>query len=163
MSDREELHREVDHAISLFRSRPQLERFFSTAAGYAVFPSVGKGGLIAGGAYGKGEVFEIKSGRETRIGYCDLTQGTLGLQIGGQSFRQIIFFHFKDDLDRFTYNDFTFSANASAVAVEAGASTAVDYANGVAVFTMAIGGLMGEAALGGQQFRFIPEVTTTAR
>lgn len=151
-ADRAELHRDVEVALAAFRSKPQLQSFFDTAYGYAIFPSAGKGGIILGGSYGKGEVYE--QGR--LVGYCDITQGTVGLQLGGQAFREIIFFQFKEGLDHFRRNEFEFAGNASAVAVEAGASTTNDYKGGVAVFTMHIGGLMGEAAIGGQQFRFVP-------
>jgi lipid-binding SYLF domain-containing protein len=151
-SDKAELHADVEQAVAIFRSKPALDKFFNSAYGYAVFPSVGKGGLIVGGAYGKGEVFE----QGKFVGNCDLSQGTVGLQLGGQAFREIIFFQFKETLDQFKQNTFEFAANASAVAVEAAAATTADYDKGVAVFVMGIGGLMAEAAIGGQNLRFVP-------
>lgn len=151
--DRANLHTEVEQTIDTFRFRSKpAATFFKTAYGYAVFPSIGKGGLIAGGAYGKGEVFE----QGKLVGYCDMTQGTIGLQLGGQAYAEVIFFQDKYILDKFKSGDFTFAANASAVAIEAQASTAADYNNGVIIYTMSRGGLMGEAAVGGQNFRFLP-------
>ncbi len=132
---------------------PAMEKVFRDAYGYAVFPTVGKGAVGIGGAYGRGIVFE--KGR--KIGYCDLSQGTIGLQLGGQAYSEVIFFQDKEALDNFTTGEFEFSAQASAVAATAGASTTADYQNGVMVFTIAKGGLMYEASIGGQKFDFEPK------
>src|SRR5690606_34069387 len=105
-----------------------LQGFLDKSYGYAVFPDVGKGGLGLGGAYGRGQVFE--QGR--LIGYCDLSQATIGLQAGAQTYSELIVFENKEALDRFTSGRFEFSANASAVALKAGAAAAADYTNGVA-------------------------------
>jgi lipid-binding SYLF domain-containing protein len=138
-------------AIAEFRKAdPDLESFFSKAHGYAVFPTVAKGGLGLGGAYGNGVVFE--KGRV--IGKTSLTQVTIGFQMGGQAYREIIFFENKAALDDFKQGNFELGAQASAVAATKGASADVDYSGGVAVFTMAKGGLMYEASVGGQKFSF---------
>jgi len=153
-AERTSLHQDVQATISRFRARdPSLEEFFETAYGYAVFPTVGKGAFIVGGAHGIGEVFE----QGEVIGYCDLAQGTIGLQLGGQAYSEIIFFERPSALDQFRFGKFAFAAQASAVLVTAGASADVDYERGVAVFTMAKGGLMAEAAVGGQNFTFQPK------
>jgi len=145
------LEDDVAIAISVFRIRdPGLSRWFADAHAYAVFPSVAKGGLVIGGASGGGLVYE---GGQL-IGWAGMSQGTIGLQLGGQSFREVVFFKDQRALDQFTSGTFQFSVNASAVAVEAGASTAVDYNGGVAVFTMTRAGLMFEASIGGQKFSF---------
>ena len=142
----------VDEAIrELKATDPGIARFFETAVGYAVFPSVGKGGIGVGGAYGKGQVFE----RGVMIGWCDLTQATIGFQLGGQAYREVIFFQAQENLDKFTSGRFEFSAQASAVALTSGASANANYANGVAVFTLAEAGLMFEASIGGQKFDFV--------
>jgi lipid-binding SYLF domain-containing protein len=148
------LRHEAEVAIAAFKqSDPSLkDNFFDRAYGWAVFPSVGKGAVGVGGAYGKGVVYD----QGKLAGYCDLTQGTIGLQLGGQAYREIIFFEYKEALDWFKTGNFAFAAQASAVAVTAGASTDVDYDRGVAVFTMTKGGLMFEASLGGQQFTYQP-------
>ena len=130
-----------------------MKVFFDQARGYAIFPTVGKGGIGIGGAYGKGKVFE----REKLIGRTKLMQATIGFQLGGQAYREIIFFKDKNALDHFTSGNFEFSAQASAIAVTAGAATDADYSDGVAVFTMPKGGLMYEASIGGQKFSFDPE------
>jgi lipid-binding SYLF domain-containing protein len=152
-AEKDALHSEVQATIDSFRFKsPVLQRFFDNAHGYAVFPSIGKGGLIVGGAHGRGELYK---GKEL-VGHCDMTQASVGLQIGGQAYRQVIFFQNEATFERFKSGNFSFAANASAVAVEAGVSTTVDYENGVAVFTMARAGVMGEAAIGGQKFSFVP-------
>lgn len=132
---------------------PSLQAFFDKAYGFVVFPGVGKGGFGIGGAYGKGEVFE----QGKLIGYSSLKQLTIGFQLGGQKYSEIIFFRTKAALDDFTRGNFEFSAQASAVAVTAGASADADYHHDVAVFTMARGGLMYEASVGGQKFSYRPK------
>jgi lipid-binding SYLF domain-containing protein len=140
-------------ALERFRaSDPSLQTELDKAAGYAVLPDVKKGGLIAGGAYGKGEVYE--HGRQ--IGYCDMSQGTVGLQAGGQTYNELIIFRTDSALQKFKSNEFTFAANASAVAVKSGAGSAAQYHDDVAVFVQPREGLMAEAAIGGQKFRFEP-------
>ncbi len=147
-------HPEVAETIAAFKNAdPGMKRFFDNSYGYAVFPGVGKGGLVVGGAYGGGQVFE--QGR--LIGYATITQITLGAQIGGQSYREIIFFADKESLDIFRANDFNFGAQASAVAVTAGAAANAAYSNGVAVFTLPKGGLMVEASIAGQKFKYTPK------
>lgn len=122
------------------------------AYGYAVFPSIGKGGLAIGGAYGRGEVFE----RGRLIGYCDMTQATIGLQAGAQKYSEFIAFQDKAALDNFKSGHFAFDAQATAVAVKAGAGANAPYRNGVAVLTCGEAGLMAEASVGGQKFNFVP-------
>jgi lipid-binding SYLF domain-containing protein len=117
-----------------------------------VFPGVGKGGVGVGGAYGRGELFE--GGK--LAGYCTLTQASIGLQLGGQKYTELIFFETKAALDRFKSGNFAFAAQASAVALKSGASANAKYAGGVAVFTMGEAGLMYEASIGGQKFSFEP-------
>ena len=148
------LHEEVIATISLAkREDPGLKRFFDDSHGYAIFPTVGKGGMGIGGAYGKGELFE----QGAMIGYCDLSQATIGFQLGGQAYSELIFFKHKPALDEFMTGNFAFSAQASAVALTSGVSADADYEGGVAVFTMAKGGLMYEASIGGQKFSFVPK------
>lgn len=131
---------------------PTLEEFFDESYGYAVFPTVGKGGAGIGGAYGEGEVYE----QNTLIGKASLTQVTVGFQLGGQAHSQIIFFRDKKTLDDFRNGNFELGAQASAVAVTAGASADAAYDHGVAVFTSTNGGLMYEATVAGQKFGFEP-------
>jgi len=148
---RDDLGEKVQAAIARAKEEdPGLKEFFDEAAGYAVFPTVGKGAIVVGGAYGKGELFE--DGK--LVGYCDLTQASIGLALGGQAYTEFIFFETKDDLDNFKYTDFTFAAQASAVALKSGASANAKYADGIVVFTMSQAGLMGEASIGGQRFRY---------
>jgi lipid-binding SYLF domain-containing protein len=134
------------------KTDPGLQKFFDTAAGYAVFPSVGKGAVGVGGAYGRGELYE--GGR--LAGYCTLTQASIGLALGGQKYTELIFFETKAALDRFKSGNFAFAAQASAVALKSGVSANAKYADGVAVFTMGEEGLMYEASVGGQKFNFQP-------
>jgi lipid-binding SYLF domain-containing protein len=138
-------------AVAEFRKAdPSLKRFFDSAHAYAVFPTVGKGGFGIGGAYGSGLVY--RGGRV--IGETSLTQLTIGFQLGGQAYREIIFFRNRATLEAFKRGNFEFSAQASAVAATFGASADADFENGVAVFTLAKGGLMYEASIGGQKFDY---------
>ncbi len=127
-----------------------MEGLFENAFGYVIFPNVGKGGFGIGGAAGNGVVYE----RGKIIGMAKLSQLSIGFQAGGQAYREVIFFESKEDLERFKGSQFEFSAQASAVAVNAGASANVKYAEGVMVFTALKGGLMYEASVGGQKFKF---------
>jgi lipid-binding SYLF domain-containing protein len=132
---------------------PTLQDFLNSAHGYVVFPSVGKGGLIAGGAYGRGIVYE----QGNMIGYADLKQATVGAQIGGQTYSEVIALENKEAFDRFTSGKLTFSANVSAVALKSGAARAARYTDGVAVFVKPQGGMMAEASIGGQKFDYQPK------
>jgi lipid-binding SYLF domain-containing protein len=156
---REQLHAEVDLAIAAFKEAdPSIEEYFDSAHGFAVFPSVGKGGFVVGGAYGRGVAFELGQ----PVGYSELRQGTVGAQIGGQSYREVIFFENEEAFTRFRRGTFALSAQASAVAARVGAATSADYEQGVVVFVLPHGGLMAEASVGGQQFTFVPIETYAA-
>lgn len=150
---RTDLDAEVQTAIQVAKNTdPGLQRFFDTAAGYAVFPKVGKGAVGVGGAYGRGELFQ----NGQRVGYCTLTQATIGLALGGQEYTEIIFFETPDAVNKFKAGDLTFAAQASAVALKSGASANAEYANNVLVFTRGQAGLMVEASIGGQKFNYQP-------
>jgi lipid-binding SYLF domain-containing protein len=129
---------------------PSLHGVIQNSAAYAVFPSVGKGAIGVGGAYGKGDVYE----NGAVVGYCDMTQGSIGLQLGGQDYVEILIFQNPQALDRFKDGNFTFDAQATAVAVKSGAGANAKFENGVAVFTMDEAGLMYEASIGGQNFAY---------
>ena len=144
---------EVEETIAQFLQSDQgLQEFFDQAYGYAVFPKIYKGAIGVGGAYGSGQVYE----KGKYIGKSKLYQLTYGLQLGGQAYAELIFFGDEDALNRFIQEKAEFSAQISAVAATAGASTDADYSNGVAVFTLTVGGLMYEASVGGQTFEFTP-------
>jgi lipid-binding SYLF domain-containing protein len=127
-----------------------MKGLFENAYGYVIFPNVGKGGFGIGGAAGNGAVYE----HNKLIGMAKLTQVSIGFQAGGQAYREVLFFESKKEMERFKDSRFEFSAQVSAVAVTAGASANVQYTDGVMVFTMQKGGLMYEASIGGQQFKF---------
>ncbi|MDX1569192.1 MAG: YSC84-related protein [Xanthomonadales bacterium] len=147
------LAEEVDEAIELFVTRdPGMQKFFDESVGYAVFPKIIKGGLGIGGARGKGLVFA--DGRV--IGEAVLTQGTIGFQAGGQVYAEVIFFESQRALNDFKGGNFELSAQASAVAAAEGVSANARYEFGVLIFTVARGGLMYEASVGGQKFGFKP-------
>ena len=133
---------------------PGLKEMLEKAHAYAVFPSVGKATAVIGGAFGKGEVFEGGN----LIGYAGLAQLTLGVQIGGQTFSEVIAFENKHALGRFKEGRWAFAANASAVLVKAGAAASANYEQGAAVFVYSDGGMMLEAAIGAQKFFFRPAV-----
>lgn len=162
-----------DDTIALFQSSPAVKPFFDSAYGFAVFPNVGKGGFILGAAYGKGKVYH----GGTASGTATLAKMTVGLQLGGQAFSEIIFFEDQRAYNEFTGGSFEIDTNASAVAVTAGAQAqagsmgvsagvsagpatgtqaATSYRKGLAVFVHAKGGLMVELSVGGQRFEFEP-------
>jgi lipid-binding SYLF domain-containing protein len=124
--------------------------WFSSSYAYAVFPNVGKGGIGIGGAHGNGIVY--RGG--TPVGKSELKQVTVGLQLGGQKFIEVVFFKDKTAFDDFTRENYEFGAQASAVAFSASASADLAYNGGVAIVTMAEGGLMYEATVGGQKFEY---------
>jgi len=157
--------------IALFKNAGESASFFSSAYGYAVFPTIGKGGLIVGAAHGSGHVYE----KGKYIGNTSMTQVSVGFQAGGQAYSQIVFFEDKRALDEFTNGNFEFEAGVSAVAITAAASgtagtqgasagasggkkdaTTVGsaYYKGMAVFTIAKGGAMFQATVAGQKFTF---------
>ena len=128
----------------------QMKDLFEKAYGYAIFPNVGKGAVGVGGAGGTGAVYE--GGKQ--IGIAKMTQVSIGFQFGGQAYREVIFFENKETFDRFKDSKIEMSAQVSAVAAASGASLNAKYVEGVMVFTMAKGGLMYEASVGGQKFKF---------
>jgi lipid-binding SYLF domain-containing protein len=147
------LNSDVDNTVQrMSNDDPSFKPFIDNARAYVVFPSVGKGAAGIGGAYGRGEVFD----QGHFIGYADISQGTLGVQLGGQAFSEVIAFETGGALDRFKSGQFAFDANASAVALKSGAAATSRYTNGVTVFTDPVGGLMFEASIGGQNFSFQP-------
>jgi lipid-binding SYLF domain-containing protein len=160
--------------IDVFKKAGQSATFFDRSYGYAIFPAIGKGGIGIGGAHGSGHVYE----KGEYVGDASLNQVTIGFQFGGQAYRQIVFFEDKAAFDKFTSGNFDFGAQATAVAITAGASaqassgsgagasasgtqhqarTAGAYENGMAIFTVARGGLMYEATIGGQKFGYKPK------
>lgn len=144
---------EAQTTVSQFKKAdPGLERFFERSAGYVVFPSAGKGGLGVGAAHGSGVLF-IKG---QPVGKASMTQLTIGAQAGGQAFSEVIFFESASTLTDFQKGEMKFSGSISAVALKSGASANAKYTDGVAVFTATKGGLMLEAAVGGQKFSYEP-------
>jgi len=148
--------------IEMFKNAGASREFFDKAYGYAVFPGIGKGGFIVGGAHGTGRVYE----HGQYVGDVSMTQVSVGLQAGGQGFRQIIFFEDKRAFDEFTSGSFEFGADASAVAITAAAgasggqkdaTTAGKYYKGMATFTIVKGGAMYQAAISGQKFKYTPK------
>lgn len=125
---------------------------FNDSYAYALFPNIGKGAIGVGGATGNGVVYE----KGKYIGSSNMVQVTVGLQLGGQAYGEVIFFENKEALDHFKENKLEFSGQASAVAAKEGASTNVKYRSGVMIFTQKKGGLMYEASIGGQKFTFKP-------
>jgi len=149
------LQDEVKVALAEFaKSNPKVEAHLHTAYAFAFFPKITKAGLGIGGAGGHGLVFDDK----TVIGESKLAQATFGLQAGGQTYMEIILFEDQPALDRFTKGKVKFSGQASAVALKDGASADIDYQDGVAIFTKTIGGLMAEASVGGQSFKYKPGI-----
>ncbi len=162
-----------EDTIKTFSGAGESGDFFEHCYGYAVFPTIGKGGIGIGGAHGSGKVYE----QGEYVGDTTMTQVTIGFQLGGQAFSQIIFFEDKRAFDEFTSGSFEFGAQANAVVITAGASASAStagssagasagkndastvgkYYKGMAVFTVAKGGLMYEASIGGQEYKYTPK------
>lgn len=163
----EQERKAAEETIAKFKEKdPGMERFFDNAWGYAVFTTVGEGALIVGGAHGTGVVYKTMrisgvmhpyQAKGEVVGRSKLTQGTVGLQAGGQSYSEIIFFKDKAAFESLKDGKLKLAAKASAIAVTAGASADAAYEGGVAVFTMGKGGLMLQAAVGGQEITFEPK------
>ena len=144
---------DVPPVIEKFKAKdPGMAKIFADAVGYVVFPTVGMGGIGIGGARGKGWVYE--GGKI--IGKSTLSQVSFGFQFGGQAYSEIVFFQTRQAMENFKLGHLKFDAQASAVALTARASADLAYRNGVAIVTMAKGGLMYEASVGGQKFSFKP-------
>ncbi len=139
-----------DAKAEFIRTDGLMKNLFSNAYGYVIFPNVGKGAIGIGGAAGNGMVYQ----RGALVGKGKMTQVSIGFQWGGQAYREVIFFENKTTFDRFKESKLEFAAQASAVAATAGASANVKYANGVMIFTQQKGGLMYEASIGGQKFKY---------
>ena len=164
---------EYDETIELFKHAGESAVFFTDCYAYAVFPTIGAGGLIVGGARGEGQVYV----RDRLVGDAVMTQLSVGFQAGGKAYSEIIFFQDKRALDEFESGKFEFAAGASAVAITTGASATVgtdrssseasggsrnattngNYQSGMAVFTVAKGGLMFAANISGEKFVFTPQ------
>jgi lipid-binding SYLF domain-containing protein len=145
------LKNDAENTITRCKDKfPAAKAEFGKAYGYAVYPSIGKGGLIVGGFHGNGLVYE--GGK--LVAKSSVGGGTIGAQIGGQDYSEVIFFKDKSALERFKSGGAAFQAGGSAVAAGAGASTAVDYKDGVAVFAFGAEGLMLEGVVGGQTFSY---------
>ncbi len=161
----------ISDTLKIFRDAGDSSQFFNNSYGYAVFPTIGKAGIGVGGAYGTGQVYAQKN----HVGEASMTQVSFGFQLGAQGYSQIIFFEDKRAFDEFTSGNFEFGATAQAVAITAGASAGTSttgssasasggknnaatasggYHKGMAIFTVAKGGLMYEASLGGQKFKY---------
>ena len=139
--------------IQTFKKKdPKIDKFFGSAAGYAVFATIGKGAFVVGGAGGDGVLFV--GGQP--VGKSSMGQASIGLQLGGQTYSEMIFFENASTLAEFKKGNFALAAQASAVALSAGAAATANYENGVAIFTATKTGLMYEASVGGQKFGYTP-------
>jgi len=133
------------------KTDPTMEGLFSSSYGYVIFPKIGKGGFIVGGSGGNGILYE----QGKPVGLVKTGQVTVGAQVGGQTYREVIFFENKDAVDHMKASKTEFSSQISAVAVKSGVSKNARYTEGVAVFTQDLSGLMAEATVGGQKFKYI--------
>ncbi|MCH4822281.1 hypothetical protein ML462_03765 [Gramella lutea] len=149
--DKENLVVDAKYALEeLKENNADVAKLADDAYGYVIFPNVGKGAFIAGGAAGNGVVYQ--GGKQ--IGWAKLRQVDVGLQIGGEAFREAIFFQTEQDLDEFKSSELEFTGGVSAVAITEGASKTVNFEDGMAVVTMPKGGAMIEISVGGQKFKY---------
>jgi len=151
--ERGSLHARVEGAMADFQATdPSLKSLLNSAQAYVIFPNVISAAIVIGGAHGRGEAYE----KGQLAGYSDISQGSVGAQLGGQGFAELIVFQTHSAFVDFTQGTLEFDARATAVAASSGAATSADYRRGVVVFTLPQGGLMAQAAIGGQKFRFTP-------
>ena len=151
-SDQLELEVKARAKLELMQEKdPNLAEVLSNSAGYAVFPTIGEGGFIVGALSGVGVLFDPEG---NVLGYCETRGGSVGAQIGGQRFSQLMIFQHERALATFQQNDFEFSSDASAVAADKGASVRMAFSNGVATVVDDEDGLMAEASIGGQRYRY---------
>jgi len=149
----EEAIAEANAAMTKFQAADSsLKQYFDTAAGYVVFANVAKGGLVVGGAHGKGVLYE----KGQPIGTTKLTQASFGAQAGVQSFGEVIFFETPRAIEDFKGGKFEMGADVSAVAASEGVAKTAKYKDGVMVFALPNKGLMVQASVGGQKFKYEP-------
>lgn len=149
--EKQELKNDAEEAKRAFiEEDPRMEEHLNNAVGYAIFPNVGKGAYILGGAAGNGVVYE----NDEIVGFAELRQLDVGLQIGGQAFREIIIFRTQEALDRFKEGSFEFEGTASAVIWDKGKGESIQFQDGVGVALMPKAGAMAGISVGGQKFNY---------
>lgn len=147
------LIKEADKAVAtLLKVTPDIREYFDKSAGCVVFPNVGKGGFIIGGSSGHGVLYVYGK----KQGLASLLEVSIGAQAGGEALIEVIFFEQQADIDKFKESKYAFDAGVSATAIKSGVSLDAKYTDGVAVFTHTKGGLMAEASVGGQKFKYKP-------
>lgn len=152
-SDRAALEQQARATLQTMRARePMIDSVLDDAAGYAVFPSIGKAGVVAGAAYGRGILFE--KGRPT--GFVELNQGSLGATLGAQTFSELIVLQNRDAVARMKAGRFTVGGDVSGIVLTTGAAANVNFTSGIAVFVLPRGGLMADVSVNGQQINFEP-------
>jgi lipid-binding SYLF domain-containing protein len=152
-SARQSLESSAETTLESMKTRdPGLPGLLDSAYGYAVFPSIGKGGVVVGAAYGRGVLFE----HGHPAGYIELNQGSIGAQLGGQTFAELVVFRDRFAVEQLKSGQFELGANASAVALTAGTAANPSFTEGVAVFTVPQGGLMAELSVSGQKLNYQP-------
>jgi lipid-binding SYLF domain-containing protein len=150
---RTQLQTDSDAAVNDFKAKdPSLDRLLRSSYGYAIFPTITKGAVGVGGAFGHGQVYQ----QGNRIGYADMSQASVGAALGGQDYAELLVFRTPEALQRFESGQTTFEADASAAAITGGAADNARWSNDVAVFTNIKGGLMADVAIGGQHFSYQP-------
>lgn len=153
-ADRAALSADAKATLTTFKAKdPTLSGLLKKSVGYAIFPNIGKGGFLIGGSYGQGEVYE----RGKLIGYADVKELSAGATVGAQNYSQMLIFLRQSDLDNFKRGDWSLTGNVSAVALTKGGAGTTDPNKGVIALVDTKGGLMAEAAVGGQRYRFTPK------
>ena len=152
--DRNELVQAATAALTqMGAADPGVDSLIRRGHGYAMFPEVTKGGLVFGGGYGRGVVYE----QGQHVGYASLAQASFGLQAGGHTYRELIVFETKAALDRFRENRLDFTADAEAVLADSGATANAQFIDGIVVVIAPLSGAMAQAAIGGQQITYVPK------
>jgi lipid-binding SYLF domain-containing protein len=151
---RDQLVQEATIALKqMNEADPGVDSLIRRGYGYAMFPEVTKGGLVFGGGYGQGVVYE----QVQQIGYASLAQGSFGIQVGGHTYRELIVFENKAAIDRLRENRLDFTADAEAVLADGGATANAQFIDGIVVVITPLAGAMAQAAIGGQQITYVPK------
>lgn len=152
-TERASLESQADATLQSMRAADvALDPLLRSSAGYVVFPDIGKGGLIAGAAYGRGVLYE----RGQHAGFVELNQASIGAQAGAQSFAELIVFADPVDIAKLKEGEYSIGGNASAVVLTTGAAATTRFEDGVAVFVVPKGGVMAELSISGQKLNYAP-------
>jgi len=150
-AERDSLERRAEATLAEMQSRnPELRDVVKSSASYAVFPEVGKGGVLVGGAFGRGVLYV----NGVSAGIVKLEQASIGAQLGGQTFAELLVLRDQQDVDRLRAGTYELGANASATVLQAGAAASATASRGTSAYILPRGGLMVDLSVAGQRIEY---------